>query len=177
MAADDRFLPLARHVNAVPEGLLDVLGVKSQGRYPDTLDGSVQLILDPFDLYAIPRLEYANEAGGPLSLVGTASTFCALTVPAGEIWWVKAYAWVGTLGAGMTTKIRVFAGIPNLAGNSADDSEVDAGCSGTTGDRIRAVKRNFWAYSGWAFGAQAITNTGGPANVFSAIWQFSRYRR
>lgn len=166
---------MASPINAIPEGLLDILGVKNQGRYPDTLSETVFGTLELLPLYSIQRLQYANEAA--LTLTGTATTFCALAVPANEIWWVKAYAWVGTLGAGMTAKIRVFAGIPNLAGNSADDSEVDNGAMGVPGDRIRAVKRDFWANSGYAFGAQAIQNIGGPLNVFSAIWQYVPFRR
>lgn len=168
---------MASPINSVPEGLLDILGVKNQGRYPDTLSETVFGTLDLFELYAAQRIQYAVESGAPLTLTGVAATTCALTVPTNEIWWVRSYAWVGTLGAGMTAKIRVWAGLPNLAGNSADDSEVDLGASGTVGDRIRAVKRNFWANSGTAFGATAITNTGGPLNVFQAIWQYVPFRR
>lgn len=168
-------LQVPRPVQALPEGLLDVLGVKNAGRYPDELAGSIVGTLDLAELFNMQRYQLVVESA--LSLTGVGSTLTALTVPTNEIWWVRAYMWVCTLGAGMTCKFRVFTGLPQLAGNTSDDCEIDAGASGTTGDRIRAVKRNFWANSGWTFGAQAVTNTGGPITPFQASWLYVPFRR
>ena len=164
-------------INALPEGLLDMLGVNNLGQYPNALDRSIKGQIDLLPLLMAQRTVQLSEAG-TLTLTGVAATLCTTTVPANEIWFVRAYAWVGTLTAGMTAKIRVWSSpYPLVAANSVDDSDVDAGASGTAGDRIRAVKRNFWATSGQGFGATAITNTGGPLNVFTANWNYVPFKR
>lgn len=162
-------------VNAIPEGLLDLLAVKQTGRYPDTLSDRYVAVLDPFELFILPRIQYAQETG--LTLTGVLTTLSVLAVPAGEVWWVKSFQVIGTLGAGVTAKFRCFAGIPNAAANSSDDSECDNGSSGTVGERIRATKRNFWAMSGWVFGAQAIQNVGGPITPVTYNWNYVPFKR
>ena len=164
-------------VNALPEGLLDMLGVNNLGQYPNALSRAIQGQLDLLPLLMAQRTVQLLEAG-PLTLTGVGATLCTTTVPANEIWYVRAYAWVGTLTAGMTATIRVWSSpYPLVAANSVDDSDVDGGATGTVGARIRAVKRNFWATSGQGFGATAIVNTGGPLNVFSALWNYVPFKR
>lgn len=167
---------MSQAINAAPEGLLDLLGIKSGGRYPSGMSDEVVSVLPTWELYLAQRKVQIIESG--LTLTGVASTVTAQVVPANEIWYVYAYMALVTLGAGVTAKIRVWASpYPATAGNSTDDGDCDNAASGTVGERIRAVKRNFWATSGTGFGINAVQNIGGPIGSVQANWVYVPLRR
>jgi len=74
--------PLGRR----PEGLLDVLGIKSGGRYPQHLLQDLQPQIDLTQLYFDPRAEYLKGGNGTVSAVANLVAGTTITVPASEDW-------------------------------------------------------------------------------------------
>ena len=91
-------------LNTLPEGLLDLLGIKSFGNYPNRLEGRVTPTLDLVMSYlAAKAIETSinlinTGSGGPAPLNITATNPVDLgdgvqvMVPFSEIWWVQEYS-------------------------------------------------------------------------------------
>lgn len=65
-------------VQAVPQGLLELLGMKGSGQNPRTLDSIIDGVVDVRQMYALQRLSSPSA--------GFTATFAELTVPATETW-------------------------------------------------------------------------------------------
>lgn len=72
-------------LGARPEGLLDVLGIKTGGRYPQHLVTDLLPMLDLTQLYLQQGASYALSSGGTLSGVGLINTDVIIT-PDNENW-------------------------------------------------------------------------------------------
>jgi len=98
----------ARPIQPPPQGLLSLLQVKNMGVNPDTLNGSVQPVLDLMPLYLLGQVQGLNGYARPIA-AATPSSFAALQlggvdlmVPAGQQWWVDNYSMSAATGAGAT---------------------------------------------------------------------------
>jgi hypothetical protein len=78
-------------VQAVPQGLLELLGMKGSGVNPKTLDSVVQGVLDVRQAYALSRLSNPFDGFN----TGGQGTSAIVTVPEGQIWMLLSV--VGTL--------------------------------------------------------------------------------
>lgn len=69
-------------INAIPEGLLDLLGLKTLGKNPQQLEDDVQSIVDIGPLYQARSVEHF----GANPTFNTPGTIAQVTVPVGEVW-------------------------------------------------------------------------------------------
>jgi len=76
-------------LGARPEGILDVLGIKTGGRYPQHLYGDLLPQLDLSELYLQQPVQYALSSGGTMSGTGLVNTDVIL-VPDNEAWLLMA---------------------------------------------------------------------------------------
>lgn len=86
-------------LNKIPQGLLGFLGIKSGGRYPDSLGSQLVPVADLLLWYANTNREYVRTGINVAALAQT--TF--FTVPNGEYWYVQNASFVtSALTAGQT---------------------------------------------------------------------------
>lgn len=163
-------------ITRVPVGLLDFLGLKTQGNNPAILSDTVAPILDLSDFYLADRWEILVETG--LNAVGTANVQCVTTVPVGQVWYVKQFG-VSTapLGAGQTLRLQAFASLPGAAAASHLTGALDQAAQATVGEICRASLRGFVATGGTGFGFTPLQNVAGPVNGLAATWLFCRLLR
>lgn len=89
-------------LNTLPEGLLDLLGIKSFGAYPNRLRGEVAPTIDLLQSYLAANSIEASinliniPSGGPgvynisaTNPVNLANAALQVVVPNGEVWWVQ----------------------------------------------------------------------------------------
>lgn len=101
MSSPDPFGREAK-ITALPGGLLDFLGIKNRGRYPDTISPIIAPTLNLWDLYACYQYEEQNVT---VASDGSLSSYIAYTVPQGETWYV--FTWSART-------------VPLTAGNNAE---------------------------------------------------------
>lgn len=100
-------------LNSLPEGLLDLLGIKSFGQYPNRLITQLQPTIDLGQMYLTAESnDYSftiSNPGGAAGQLGITATFpinlsngAALVVPSGEVWSVNEFSlsWTTPAGAG-----------------------------------------------------------------------------
>lgn len=75
-------------LTAIPGGLLDFLGIKNRGRYPESLSTQLLPVFSLLDMYAAYQYE---ELNAQITSDGSLSSYIAHTVPQAELWYV--YTW------------------------------------------------------------------------------------
>lgn len=103
---DDRSPLPPPPLGARPEGLLDLLGIKTGGRYPQHLGSELVPVLNLAELYLAQASTTILSSGGTLSAVGLVATD-VLIVPATENWLIRTceIASDGAVTAGITSII------------------------------------------------------------------------
>lgn len=88
-------------LNTLPEGLLDLLGIKSFGAYPNLLDTKVQPTIELLNSYlaansleaSINLINVGSGGPGPVNVAATnpvdLGNGTSVTVPTGEVWWIQ----------------------------------------------------------------------------------------
>lgn len=76
-------------INRVPQGLLGLLDLKTQGDNPAELAGFVQSVIDLRDFYGLQTRATISQASTLTALGVTAGVFTNLVVPQGECWLVS----------------------------------------------------------------------------------------
>lgn len=158
-------------ITRFPVGLLDFLGLKTQGTNPSILSDTVAPTLDLSQFYLADRWRIVLETG--LSAVGTNNTATALTVPVGEVWYVKQFGLsTGALGAGQTLRLQAFVSPPGIAAGSYLTGQLDQAAQATVGELCRASVRDFIATGGTGFGFTPLQNVAGPVGGIQATWLY-----
>lgn len=141
-------------INAVPEGLLDLLRSKTDGRTPADLAEVVSPVLDLGPMYFGERLDFQGTTIAPYGLGATLS----ITVPQTEVWVLLGWSlFMQSINAGQSG--RVSWRLANLPG------------SGTTSATI--IGASDWGYqTGTTTGLQTVLNgptfpMAGPAVVLN----------
>jgi hypothetical protein len=131
-------------INQIPQGLLSLLSAKGQGNNPGLILDDVNPVLDVRDMYLVALREQVT--GGPVAAAVGSVQLTALTVPAGEVWFVWAYCVVSAPGAGAACTIA-----PGFLLNSAG-SDLALGpylaIAATESGRAQANPAPFWLTAG-----------------------------
>ena len=159
-----------------PVGLLDFFGLKNDGRNPAELANVVAPIIDLREFYLADRWQYTSESG--LTATGTNNVACALSVPVGEIWYVKEFGVSsGALGAGVQLRLQAFITLPGNVARSQITAELDQAASGVAGEVVRTAVRDVLCTGGTEFGFTSLQNVGGPVGGLAAKWVYARFLR
>ena len=158
-------------ITRFPVGLLDFLGLKTQGTNPSILSDTVAPILDLSQFYLADRWRIVLESG--LTAAGIANVSTALTVPVGEVWYVKQFGISSSaLGAGQTLRLQAFVSPPGVSAGSYYTARLDQAAQATVGEVCRSAVRDFVATGGTGFGFSSLQNVGGPVLNIQAAWLY-----
>jgi len=151
---------MAAEINTLPIGLLSMLGLKEQGRNPDTLLGQVIPTLDLRDLYATQLQDNAAEVVSAATATGTFAVG-AMKVPNNEIWYVQHFSVACNTSAVQTIDMAPIAKFLTLG------MPLGIYQSAPINAELRCAASNvpFFARPGTEFGVGVKTLTGGPINV------------
>lgn len=97
---------MARPLNTIPRGFLDLLGLKTGGVNPLSLAEDLRPTVEIGDLYKMSRVEVTGAGVGTLVNAGD---FAELNVPDNEVWFVHALSGTAgtSLAAGDTLQISI----------------------------------------------------------------------
>lgn len=91
-------------INRLPRGLLDFLGIRSGGRYPQQLSEQLLPMMDlgswyksanVFQLQCVGETAVANTNAGLFTFITPTPAFATFTVPQDEVWIVLPGSWIG----------------------------------------------------------------------------------
>jgi hypothetical protein len=94
--------PPIGYMSVIPNGLLSMLQIKNDAKYPQALSDELLPVLDLVDWYCQTNAEFVSQSTTPGAANNVVVTLASLTVPASELWFVNSYIAQITAGAGGT---------------------------------------------------------------------------
>lgn len=164
-------------ISKAPVGYLDFFGIKNGGRNPIEVASTVAPVIDVVPFYLASEWEVVVETG--LAVAGTNPGTFALTVPPGEVWYVKEFG-ISTapLGAGITVKLQPsYAILSGTVSNLQCTGPSDLYAQATAGEICRAAIRDFIVPGGGLFQVTPLQNVGGFIGPVVGRWVFARFLR
>lgn len=166
----------APRINAVPSGLLALLGIQNGGRYPEWMPNVLQPVIDLTDWYLTTEMEVQAPAANAVNALGNFDvTAGSLRVPNNELWYVVGYsvATNGAIAAGQACRFRASwqpagaGGFNALVGPSVTVAATELGRTQTL--------QSFWAGPGSGFAGVLEQLTAGPISFVGTV-AFKRLR-
>lgn len=144
-------------INRLPLGVLGFLGIKNGGRYPDQPTTNLAWVWSLEDFYLGANSEFVTATINPAAL----GSVNALTVPAGELWFVSNYGvGSGTLGAGQSLQYALSITDPS---NTVSMPLSPVSNLASTGNRASlGALPSFVLPTGWSLAIQVTTIAAGP---------------
>lgn len=161
--------PILRPLNTLPGGLLDLLGIKNGGRYPEYLQTELQPTLDLFDQYVAWiahefNLATAGTTGavnsGFVNISGVTGTQDissllsggVITIPQNEVWYLQEGSTYTTLPAEATAFGRTMLST-TILGQASEGlpsffQGYDTGVASGTRSNVCSVARSIWLRPG-----------------------------
>jgi len=135
---------ISKYAKALPS----LLGLKERGQGPRTFSETIVGTINAEQLYLLENRELVVSTSNLAPVVGSNSYPTPLTVPAGEVWYVWAYAVTCQLGAGEAIDMAASVGLDGLGFSAALTGYV----AGAATNHIKTGPiAPFYAPSGTAF--------------------------
>jgi hypothetical protein len=158
-------------LNTLPEGLLDLLGIKSFGAYPNRLEGRVQPSIDLLQSYlaansletSINLINTGSGGPAPLNIAATNPVDIGdgtqVIVPQGQVWWIQHFGVRWNIPAD-ALNYGAFAPAISMGGTGTPMTTVSGGFTQGSGTAVRG---------GWAcIERPVIARPGSILQIYSA---------
>jgi len=152
-------------ISNFPRGLLDLLGIYTFGKAPSNVGNDVVPTLETLEMFLSAKLVTIGGQAAAPPAGGSNALPSQFTVPANEVWVVKALTAFGVTEAGVTMSISPAVRLGGTGGSIAPTLGRPQPMAASTNMSCPADVVNLWLPSGSEMGIRVDALTGAPTGA------------